>query len=81
MIEPKLLTPAQIAEALQLNESTITRWLRKGRLRGFKVGKDWRVSTADLNAFLEAQANIPPSDLRTEQIDFTGPSRKARPSK
>ena len=60
MIEPKLLTPAQIAEALQLSESTITRWLRKGRLRGFKVGKDWRVSTADLNAFLEEKANVPP---------------------
>ena len=59
MIEPKLLTPAQIAEALQLNESTITRWLRKGRLRGFKVGKDWRVSTADLDAFLEEKANVP----------------------
>ncbi len=59
MIEPKLLTPAQIAEALQLNESTITRWLRKGRLRGFKVGKDWRVSTADLDAFLEEKATVP----------------------
>ena len=72
MTEPKLLTPAQVAEALQLNESTITRWLRKGRLRGFKVGKDWRVSTVDLNAFLEEQANIPPSDRRTGQGDFTG---------
>ncbi|MCH8098365.1 MAG: helix-turn-helix domain-containing protein [Proteobacteria bacterium] len=72
MTEPKLLTPAQVAEALQLNESTITRWLRKGRLRGFKVGKDWRVSTVDLNAFLEEQANIPPSDRRTGQSDFTG---------
>jgi excisionase family DNA binding protein len=59
MIEPKLLTPAQIAEALQLNESTITRWLRKGRLRGFKVGKDWRVSATDLDAFLEEHANVP----------------------
>ncbi len=59
MTEPQLLTPAQIAEALQLTESTITRWLRNGRLRGFKVGKDWRVSKADLDAFLEEQANIP----------------------
>ena len=75
MIEPKLLTPAQIAEALQLNESTITRWLRKGRLRGFKVGKDWRVSTADFDAFLEEKANVPPSDRRMEQGDFTGRSR------
>ena len=59
MTAPKLLTPVQIAEALQLTESTITRWLRNNRLRGFKVGKDWRVSKADLDAFLEEQANIP----------------------
>jgi len=71
MNEPKLLTTAQIAEALQLNESTITWWLRKGRLRGFKVGKNWRVSTADFDAFLEEQANIPPSDRRTGQKDFS----------
>ena len=64
MTELKLLTPAQIAEALQLTESTITRWLRNGRLRGFKVGKDWRVSPADLEAFLEKKANIRP-DLTT----------------
>ena len=64
MIEPRLLTPAQIAEALQLNESTITRWLRHGRLRGFKVGKEWRVSTADLDAFLEERANIPSNLLQ-----------------
>ncbi len=86
MIEPKLLTPAQIAEALQLNESTITRWLRKGRLRGFKVGKDWRVSATDLDAFLEERANVPPSDRmmedrKMEQGEFTGRSRKVRASK
>ena len=57
MTESKLLTPVQIADTLQLTESTITRWLRNGRLRGFKVGRDWRVSPADLDAFLEEQAN------------------------
>jgi len=55
-----LLTPAQISYTLQLKEGTITQWLRKGRLRGFKVGKDWRVSTADFDAFLEEKANVPP---------------------
>lgn len=56
---PKFLTPLQIADALQLNETTITRWLRTGRLRGFKVGKEWRVSSDDFDAFLEKRANVP----------------------
>ncbi len=57
--ESPLLTPAQIAQRLQLNERTITQWLRKGYLRGFKLGKEWRIYQDDLNAFLEARANIP----------------------
>ncbi len=66
MTEPKMLTSAQNADALQLTESTITRWLRNGRLRGFKVGKDWRVSTIDFDAFLEEQANIPAKSPSTD---------------
>jgi excisionase family DNA binding protein len=42
-----------------MNERTVTLWLRKGHLRGFKVGKEWRISSDDLQAFLEARANKP----------------------
>ncbi len=60
-----LLTPVDIANRLQVNERTVTQWLRKGHLRGFKVGKDWRVSVKDLEAFLEAGANKPSSEPRS----------------
>ena len=53
----KLLTPTDVAERLQVNERTVTQWLRKGHLRGFKIGKEWRISPDDLQAFLEASAN------------------------
>ena len=59
MAEKKLLTPAQVAERLQNHERTVTRWLRDGYLRGFKLGKEWRISPADLNAFMEEHANQP----------------------
>jgi excisionase family DNA binding protein len=42
-----------------LNERTVTQWLRRGHLRGFKIGKEWRVSSRDLEAFLEQSANVP----------------------
>ena len=57
MAEEKLLTPAQVAEYLQMHERTVTRWLRDGYLRGFKLGKEWRIAPADLSAFIENQAN------------------------
>ena len=59
MNDEKLLTPSNVASRLQVNERTVTQWLRKGRLRGFKIGKEWRISPDDLQAFLEASANKP----------------------
>jgi len=57
-----LLTPSDVAERLQVNERTVTKWLRKNDLRGYKIGKEWRVSDNDLKAFVEAGANLPPAD-------------------
>ncbi len=65
MNNEKLLTPVDVANCLQVNERTVTQWLRKGHLRGFKVGKEWRVSVKDLEAFLEAGANKPSSEPRS----------------
>ncbi len=59
MTEQILLTPLDVAKRLQMNEHTVTQWLRNGHLRGFKIGKEWRVSELDLDAFIEASANIP----------------------
>jgi len=61
MNEDKLLTPPQVAQRLQVNERTVTQWLRQGHLRGFKIGKEWRISEMDIEAFLEASANKPRS--------------------
>jgi excisionase family DNA binding protein len=58
-VEEKLLTPTDVAERLQLQERTVTRWLRTGYLRGFKLGKEWRVSSKDLYSFIEQHANTP----------------------
>ncbi len=59
MAEETLLTPSEIAARLQIQERTVTRWLRIGYLRGFKLGKEWRVSSEDLHSFIEQHANKP----------------------
>ncbi len=64
MNDKKLLTPTDVANRLQVNERTVTLWLRKGHLRGFKIGRSWRISPDDLQAFLEASANMPPDKPR-----------------
>ncbi len=59
MNDKMLLTPTDVANHLQVNERTVTLWLRRGHLRGFKIGKEWRVSARDLENFLEQCANVP----------------------
>lgn len=58
-MDDQLLTPEQVAERLQLSVYTVLEYLRKGhprgrKLRGVKLGKQWRVREVDLQAFIEA---------------------------
>jgi excisionase family DNA binding protein len=49
------LTPAQVAEQLQLGIETIYRYLRSKKLRGVRVShKCWRISEAELERFMKS---------------------------
>jgi len=63
-----ILRPAQVAAVLQVEERTVTRWLRDGYLRGFKLGKEWRIDSADLELFLEKNVNNGPSLVTASSI-------------
>jgi len=58
-----LLTPAQVSEYLQIDQHKVTRWLREACLRGYKIGREWRIAPEDLETFLEAHTNVPRADL------------------
>lgn len=51
MVE-KAITPVQAAERLQVSVFTVQEWLRQGKLKGFKVGRLWRIREADLDNFI-----------------------------
>jgi excisionase family DNA binding protein len=59
--EEQLLTVAQVADRLQVNSETVRRWLRSGELPGILLGDraGYRVSAADLKAFLDARRQPP----------------------
>jgi excisionase family DNA binding protein len=54
----ELLTTRQLQDLLQVDRVTIYRMLADGRLRGFKVGGQWRLPRRQIEAWLQAQ----PSD-------------------
>ena len=53
---PLVLTSEQAAAVLQLTRRTITNMLDRGDLHGVKIGKEWRVSRAELLRFIESGA-------------------------
>ena len=52
----KWLTPDRAAEEYNLKAGTIRKWLRQGKLKGFKVGGSlWRISETELERFITGQ--------------------------
>ena len=46
-------TADEVAEMLRTTPQTIRRMLGDGKLKGFKVGREWRIAEGDLQAFIE----------------------------
>lgn len=57
MIE-RLMTPEQVAEALQLHHLTVLKFIKEKKLKSIKLGRVYRISETDLNEFLQAQATF-----------------------
>jgi len=53
----RLLTIREVSAYLQMDANTIYRWCRESTLPAVKLGKEWRVSQRDLDAFLLAGRN------------------------
>ena len=49
------LTPAEVAEDLQVSTSTVLQYMKAGNLPAFKVGARWRIEARDFEAWKEAR--------------------------
>lgn len=66
-MDTKLLTPEDVAERLTVNAATVRSWLRKGNLKGLKIGKRvWRISEDELNNFLLREQCYEGQDLSSQ---------------
>ncbi len=54
--EHDLLTCEEAASYLRLHARTVGRLLTQGKLPGVKVGRQWRLRRADLDAYLRGPA-------------------------
>lgn len=63
MREQRLLTVREVAERIRSSPETVRRWLRQGKLRGFRPGGTklgYRVPESELQRFLQFQP--PPAE-------------------
>ena len=67
MSEQRLLTVREVAERIRSSPETVRRWLRQGKLRGFRPGGTklgYRVPEGELQRFIhlsQATQDRPPS--------------------
>jgi excisionase family DNA binding protein len=54
----EIYTAAQAAKILSVNERTIRRWLRSGELTGAETTVGWRLTPADLEAWLNRHRKV-----------------------
>jgi excisionase family DNA binding protein len=58
----RLLTAAEVAEDLRVSTMTVYRLIRRGELPAVRVGRNYRVRLADLEAYLAEQI-VDPSTM------------------
>ena len=53
-MEEKFYRIREVAEMLKLAKSTVRKYLANGKLTGSKIGRIWRISQDDIDAFIAA---------------------------
>jgi excisionase family DNA binding protein len=67
----ELLTTKQIQDLLQIDRVTVYRMLNDGRLKGVKIGNQWRFPQSEIDRLTGEQPDVSNSDNRyTEVSDF-----------
>ena len=54
MAEKKFYSRNETAEILGVHPRTVQRWLLAGKLKGARMGKAWKISEEDIQAFYDA---------------------------
>jgi len=73
-----LYSADEAAKILGLQVRTVRNYVREGRLPGVRIGKQYRIARADLEAFTAGSA--PPDDAQPRQATHKQPAQLAPPA-
>jgi excisionase family DNA binding protein len=63
----EFLSLLDVADRLGVDRQTVNRWVKQGRLRAYKPGKEYRVSETDLREFLNTREVRPKAEASPEE--------------
>jgi excisionase family DNA binding protein len=66
-----LFSVEQVAELLDLHVRTVRAYVREGRLKATRIGKQYRIARADLEALLGRPVSEPTTVSRTRHVDVS----------
>jgi excisionase family DNA binding protein len=52
----KFYTPQEISDMLRVNIMTVYRYIRAGKIKAYKIGKDYRIDEKEYKKFLQSIA-------------------------
>jgi len=67
----ELYSVEQVAERLGLHVRTIRNYVRDGRLKAVRIGKQYRISRDDLEAFTGTSAAVLDADARARHVEVS----------
>ncbi|NDV26152.1 helix-turn-helix domain-containing protein [Desulfovibrio sp. JC010] len=73
---PTLYTVREIADTLRIHPRTAYRLVQEGKIRGIKVGSQWRVPESSLLEYIESGLQTAP---KKEKGDKDGPEQLKLP--
>ena len=53
-----LITVEEVCEALMVGKNAVYRLLAEGELKGFRLGRIWKIPRASLNAYIREQCGM-----------------------
>lgn len=64
-MENRFYTIEQVAEALDIHHKTVRKFIKEGKLKANKLGKQWRILDEDLEEFTKGKDSV----VKKQQID------------
>ncbi|MGI8552037.1 MAG: AAA family ATPase [Dehalococcoidia bacterium] len=67
-MDSTLLSTRQVADRLKVDTKTVRRYVHQGKLRGVRLGRDYRISESSLSTLLHTRSDAPSDEITSAVV-------------